>query len=406
MDLVFCDGGGALVGADEPLPDDPTEVYLDRYLEIHGCNRIHCGACGADVQQRPGLGQVRGFSPPPEAAAIYAAQDWASVPGIVAVADSRLYACRCAWWTENFRRGLDALREDAMYGVPEWRCAGHPRPELPFKVDEVEIDLATDIPSLVARALRREIPASKEAMLDAEAGERYRAGQIPEFVALVDAAKAEKHRRERVERWLIRVFLRLQMSVNGAPLLPRLTAAVIDHLSDPDPTIRSYSVRYLVGLSEASGREVLIDLFEGDRKLFRDVLDSRSLSDGGTLEDLLTFAVSVLSDEGNVRARDAVRAALLRGNVEPDRLVLGLVDADTQWIQEHAEQVIRRYPRLLDQFLLLAYDRANFADVAIRLVGLPWIDKARTREFVAKQFSVGMPLRDKLLAALDRTRAN
>jgi hypothetical protein len=407
MDLVFCDGGGALVGAELPIPDDPTDPYLDRYLEIHGCNRIHCAACGADVLQRTGLGQVPGFDPPPDAAAIYSAQDWTSVPGIVAVADSRLYACRCAWWTENFQRGLDALRDDPAFGVPGWRCAGHPRPELPFKVDGVEIALATDIPTLVARALRREIPASKEAALDSEAKARYRSGQISEAIALVDAAEAEKRRRLRVERWLIRLFLRIEMSVNGAQLLPRLAAAVIDHLSDPDATIRSYCIQFLTGLPQAPGREVLVDLFEGDRKLFKGVLDPRSLKDGGTLEELLVFAVGVLCDQGSVRARDSVRAALLRGeSVEPERLVFGLVDVDTQWILEHAEQVVRRNPRLLEKFLFLALERANFADTAIRLVGLPWIDKASTRDFVAKQFPAGMPLGEKLRAALDRTSAN
>ena len=144
----FCEDGGATVGAEYYLPDDPRDYGHPLDVPI-GCNRLVCMRCGQPVRQCPGVGTAgaQEFAP-----VIYFMEDWGGLPKF---APSRLYACACFTFGEMSCHYMQAQDFDPVTDPTfPWRCSGHPDPTLPLEVDGIQIEERTDILEIAIRALR------------------------------------------------------------------------------------------------------------------------------------------------------------------------------------------------------------------------------------------------------------
>ncbi len=130
-----------VVGA-QPLPADPTEHDWPGRPDAVGCSHIVCLSCKAEVASRPGfylkLGDDDRALVSQRAAQLRATDDWASIDGVEAAPECRLYACRCFYFPE-FTRSLTCDPENVdnsgqvTRNLP-WTCAGHPPLELPVQL--------------------------------------------------------------------------------------------------------------------------------------------------------------------------------------------------------------------------------------------------------------------------------
>lgn len=148
--LRYCVDGGLLVGGKRSLSTDPCEYS-------NGCNQLGCSRCGARV--RIGPPNLRPnydvFDDKQHLAALYDAPDWSHLDFLQpmpADADlaSRLYACKCTSWEESSSSYLVDDPKEYMPKLP-WRCAGHPCPQLPLRLGEIELRDDTDWAALLAR---------------------------------------------------------------------------------------------------------------------------------------------------------------------------------------------------------------------------------------------------------------
>jgi len=151
--LRHCDLGGVLVSARGRLPTDRCEYNLIALQAPCGCNQLRCGNCGEMVRSGlPGLGLT--LESPLTPAALYAAERWEGLPGTTASAESRLYACCCSLWEcRNDTQSIDREHDTPTAPQMEWSCVGHPAPELPLRLGDLDIADDADWADIVDRIL-------------------------------------------------------------------------------------------------------------------------------------------------------------------------------------------------------------------------------------------------------------
>lgn len=150
----FCLLDGTLIDASGWIPPAPEEYDFGAPGAATGCNHLQCDQCGATVRHAQGLGLADGARV--DAAALYTAVIWAEVPGVTA-SGATLYACKCALHVQYGRMAMaQPDPEDIVRGYvfPAWRCAGHPRFQLPGKVADIEISAPDNIPAQTQEILQ------------------------------------------------------------------------------------------------------------------------------------------------------------------------------------------------------------------------------------------------------------
>jgi len=154
-----CDPDGWVVGASGPLPLDPTDFHWPDRKPVVGCNHLVCLTCSAPVKSRVGfylsLDWNNRDAVPRRASQMHSSDDWASIDGVQAHPDCRLYTCRCFYHSE-FSVSFTLNPENVdLSGNPTrnlpWTCAGHPPIELPVQLGDRTIGDATEL-SVALRA--------------------------------------------------------------------------------------------------------------------------------------------------------------------------------------------------------------------------------------------------------------
>lgn len=148
--LRYCTDEGILLGGKSSLSPDPCEYS-------NGCNRIRCTRCEVIVRSGPAALCLRHdvFDERAHLAALYAAEDWNSLPFVQSEPQgsgfvTRLYACRCTAWEERDMTYLVGDPKENM-GRLTWVCAGHPCPSLPLSFGAFTVSNATDWNEVVDR---------------------------------------------------------------------------------------------------------------------------------------------------------------------------------------------------------------------------------------------------------------
>lgn len=154
--LRFCDAGGLLVHAAGRLPTDRCEYHLGAITVPCGCNQMRCKQCREQVRSGPpgrGLPSGRAVTP----AELFASEHWEDLTA--PRPEVRLYACRCALWEcRSDAEGIDREGDSPVDPHMDWACAGHPVPELPQRLGELEVRPDSDWAALVARVLAGACP--------------------------------------------------------------------------------------------------------------------------------------------------------------------------------------------------------------------------------------------------------
>ncbi len=121
------------------LPVDPNDFDWPERSPVVGCNHLVCLRCNAEVKSRVGAYLALDWEDrevvPTRALQMHATEDWSAIEGIQARPDSRLYACRCFYYSEftvsfTFDPGNVDMFGNVTRNLP-WTCAGHPPLELP-----------------------------------------------------------------------------------------------------------------------------------------------------------------------------------------------------------------------------------------------------------------------------------
>src|SRR5947207_14237202 len=109
MSSNYCEAGGFLVSGNSELPDDPSEYQAEMRRPAIGCNHLACSNCGATVRSQPALFPLA-LDSARDWAAIYATEDWSTLPGMAREPAYRLYVCKCRHEAVNGSRPL--LRDE------------------------------------------------------------------------------------------------------------------------------------------------------------------------------------------------------------------------------------------------------------------------------------------------------
>src|SRR6266540_6427778 len=135
-----CPDGGLLVSATTRLASDPCE-YCHPAVTSVGCNRLRCSRCGEWVRNEAGFALK---NVPRDIAALYASQDWPTLPFVCRRRSSRLYTCRCTTWEAEIDYEIDNDHDATTAPNVPWACQGHPAPELPCTLGELTIAADAD----------------------------------------------------------------------------------------------------------------------------------------------------------------------------------------------------------------------------------------------------------------------
>jgi hypothetical protein len=305
-----CARNGYLVDVPSSIPTDPTDVGLED-LPIVGCNAVRCSRCGALVRNAPGLA----FRTPDEVAsatlaALYATADLASSPLLHATnPDHRLYLCTCSRWLETGQHACSEPDPDPNDPSMPWACAGHPLIALPHDVDGVPVASQAEIGALATRGFH---------------------GFTPPRTRPADAPRAA---------WLARLHARLTPTDGRV-----VEQAALAALEDPEPRSRALALHYFYRAPSDAARSRLLDVLDGDRRLFSGVPDEATAVPklDRTLEETI-WRVLGPSVAASGRARDLARAEALAGKGSR-ALYDALARGDSDWMVSAAERVARATP--------------------------------------------------------------
>jgi hypothetical protein len=313
--MNFCIDGGLLVDGTYPLPDDPTDHSAPN-LPVLGCNRLRCPLCGALVRSARGVGRKKG-APLDE---IYASPELAKADGVVRTQDIfRFYVCRCLASLENSWRRLAETDPDVMGDGPQmpWRCSGHPLVELPHDFDGAPVTSEADLVALVRRVATG-----------------WRPPQTPEGF-------------RKGSRWLAKLYHQLA----GTSYQPAVERQALALLEDGEPGVRAHALHFFILVPTAAARRKAMDILDGDRSRFTgvpdavtDVMGDRTLEDG--LWRVLRDAVGQVE-----RARQLARKEALTPGKGRRAVFDPLAEHDSDWLVEHALDIVRANPTATDALL-------------------------------------------------------
>lgn len=234
-----CADRGLLVDGDTRLASDPCEYYDKAVRALVGCSRLRCASCGAWVRGGPpGLTIRDGASI--DAAALYAAADWAALPAFEVHAPAlknesrvRFYACKCSRWEAGRVDAIDNDHDSESDPDLPWSCAGHPLPELPLTLGDLAISSAPDWAAVVRKVLGGTCPRAL--------GLRHDNGDGPSV-------------------WLGWLYAYLR----GSPAADSLGKAIADRVADPSPLVTGRVLFFFARFPGAKGVERIVERAEAD----------------------------------------------------------------------------------------------------------------------------------------------
>ena len=304
-EMVFCKGGGFLVGGKGWLPTAPWDHYWGNRAPVAGCNRLCCERCGWQVRDLPGFSRRPGGDFDLRA---FVDADLAAQASALTVSPAgRIYACDC----ESFVTfGDQPLRTDILIqdvAPRHWQCGGHPE-ESPRVLEGVDLG---SLQEAVGAAL---------------------AGEAP------DPWPWSSVRREKWPGlWLARVY------VLKPALRESLGRAVACALSGADPVRLRTALDFYFQHPHAPGAEGLATIVGDERDRFRvapDPFEPRRTLDFALMR---AFEKRLAETDGerapiDVEVRKVARSLLLGGE---RRLVHFLGRLEPEWLAARADDVVR-----------------------------------------------------------------
>lgn len=137
--------------------------------------------------------------------------------------------------------------------------------------------------------------------------------------------------------WVFRAYEALQ----GTRFADRVSRAMATNLTAPEAEVRWQALIFFESHPHVPGAERIADLVAGDRAGFVGVPCPWGRS--GDLEDKLVWDLAVQLRRGDERGIALARAEALR----PGRaltVIRGLILVDDEWVDGHAEQIVRGSP--------------------------------------------------------------
>jgi hypothetical protein len=341
-----CGAGVLVVGGRHRLPDDPCE-YNHVFSLGPGCNSLRCESCGARVRIGP-LGATLKEGAQKDLAALYATEDWRSLPFITTEHLAwRLYACKCSVWEEGSEHLL--VNDHQSPGAPNlpWSCGGHPAPTLPLALGELSISATTDWTATVERILKGACPRPLE-----------RDDEGPSL-------------------WLSWLYAYLR----GLPVASKLSRAVADRVVDRDESVVGAVLYFYRSFPDAEGMDRVIAHAESNLDA---VFVHYKVPERGFAPRLWDVFIAAMQKRTDVevphaqRIVDVVRKVMLRARPDDDAVNETLNDLDYAdafreddfaWMAENIVALEaaaqRRWTLILD---LLYYASRRNVDLEAQLV--------------------------------------
>jgi hypothetical protein len=354
MSLNYCESGGFLVSGTSELPVDPSEYQPDSRRPLIGCNQLVCGVCEARVRSAPG------YFPLPlkdrrDWAAIYATQDWSTLPAMDRDPQYRLYVCKCRFAAVPAESPV--LRGDNT-NTP-WRCGGHPPATFPLTIDGIEITRFSDL----ERVIRQHVEA-------------------PTFT--------------------LQKFHERLIGTAFEKTIPEIARRL---LSDREPLAKSKALGFYYSYPGAPGAERVVELATGDRASFIGVPDPRPITDDLTMETRLLTTFGRLWEQGLVsdeQALDVFRRDALRSSTSAAAIEV-LSERDAQWLVQHADDIAKAAPNAIGRLIVSVHNANKSVDLvalAKRAHGLSQEQRAAARKEITTYISSRVTTRADVLAVL------
>jgi hypothetical protein len=353
MPLNYCESAGFLISGTSELPVDPSEYQPESRRPVIGCNQLICGECGANVRSAAGYFPLA-MAEPRDSEAIYATEDWSTLPAMDRDPQYRLYVCKCRF--ASVAAAYPVLRDE--YTNTPWRCGGHPPATFPLTIDGIEITRFSDLERIIRQHL-----------------------EAPTF------ALQTFHER-----------------LVGTALEKSIPEIARRFLSDPLPDMRSKALGFFFSYPQAPGAERVIELATGDRAGFIGVPDARPITDDLTLETRLVTTFGQLWRHGLVL--DAVALPLFRRDAQRPTTSAAaievLAERDPQWLLAHADEIAVAAPNAIGRLIISVYNIAREAvdlvALAKRAHGLSPEQRAATRKEITTYISYRVPTRALVLS--------
>jgi hypothetical protein len=320
----FCDAEGYLVGMRYPLGSDPTEYEVAAAAGIVGCTRIRCSVCSSYVRAEPG------WNPESE--------------------EGRRYECECKTeirdpvWVEGAAKYLRYERDE--YALP-WSCDGHAIVQLPFELDGVRLEPATDILALVTRTLGGWVPVA-----------------------------ARPSERETVAGWAVKLWGRLK----GTGLEDEVARAAGECLCSNDLQVRSAALRFFLRAGEDLPGFERIEEVAAAADV--DPLDAVADPNHPSTIPLGVFVRIGLSGRiEKLRAAGAdpgpalaIAKKLILQPGRADGLVSTVAESDWPWFEQHAETIVKATPEACGEVLMAFPDAEDAGELATQAAAIAGVD--------------------------------
>ncbi len=314
--LRTCRDGGRLVAMTGWLPRSPEDWDAGVLWQHVGCNHLVCGQCSQPVRAIARAEVADGHTV--TAADLRGVDDVFASGRVIASTLGRLYVCDC-----SIRQVFAPTPADGGYGVDPrvnepgpWRCAGHPIPSFPLRLDGVRIARPADADEVVRGHLRGELPVASPFQ-----------GTALEAVP---------------EAWLLRA-----LAFTDEADWPLRLGAAVARLSDFDDLRQRTLLRAAAMLpAQTVAREALLERCQtwADAGWKASADAAAQASAVATVDALGALATATGGDEAvRLQAAALAQRAWLEG--APCRLLPHqLVALDADWLLEHAAAAAKNRP--------------------------------------------------------------
>jgi hypothetical protein len=353
-----CFNDGHLVGGQFEVPEDPSDYCWSSRDPVVGCNRLRCTVCGEAVKQQLGYFLVAEL-PASRAewkswtALLYGQADWSGVPYVSRNAGSRTCVCHCGPVTESWMKGLaiSSVDGDPYSGnrIP-WTCQGHAAAILPLTLHGERVE-SHAVAALAQRALQGWAPA----------------------VALPTSGG-----------WAETLYRRL----GGNAAAHEVVVAARTALTSGNLNARSGAIDFFSWVRDPEANRLLLALARTDRSAFSG-FDTR----GRDVERILLTDVAEKwswdiyegSDVADWLRAEGLKSGAGAAVVEP------LAKRDPQWVNVHAEALVRANPETAISILKVLFDAWAYAafdieQLARKLAAVPGVSKQVLRAEVERTF--------------------
>jgi hypothetical protein len=149
--------------------------------------------------------------------------------------------------------------------------------------------------------------------------------------------------------------------LSASPFEARLTRAIAECLTAPEPLARREALRFFEKFPHVEGAERVVELARGDRRLFAGVPDPDGSVD---LEWSLLRVVGARMMVGDDEAKNVARAESLRPGGRPEPLIAALTAQDTDWVLSNVERIVSLHPTT-GSTILFRLERVGIDPVAV-----------------------------------------